>query len=270
MKLGICSEIFNEWGDWQRVCDYVKDVGYDGIEIAPFSFAEDVNDISAEQRKDIVRIAQDVDLEIVGLHWLMVGPTGVHLTTADTAVRDHTAQYLIDLTNCCGDLGGTRMILGSPKQRNLEAGVTYEQAFEHAREVIEKAVPTLEARGVILCVEPLAPNETDFCSTVAETVELIEAIGHPNVRLILDTKAMVDEPLSRAETIKKYAKYLKHYHANDENLKGPGFGEVDFGPILQALRDIGYEDYVSIEVFDFDMGPTGIAGRSYEYLRRFL
>lgn len=270
MKLGICNEIFKEWGDWPRACDYVKDVGYDGMEIAPFTFADDVNAISAQQRAEIRKAAADAGLEIIGLHWLMIGPEGIHLTTADQATRDRTARYLIDLANCCADLGGTRMIFGSPKQRNLEDGVTYEEAFDNAREVFESALPTLEQCGVVLCMEQLAPNETDFCSTAEQTVALIDAVGHPNFQLILDTKAMKDEPLSRPDTIKKYAKYLKHYHANDENLKGPGFGRVNFAPIIKALKDIDYQDYVSIEVFDFDMGPTGIAGRSYEYLQQFL
>lgn len=270
MKLGICNEIFKDWNDWQRTCDYVADVGYNGIEIAPFTFANDVNEISAEKRAEIRRIADENNLEIIGLHWLLVGPQGVHLTTADDSVRARTAQYLIDLVNCCGDVGGTRMIFGSPKQRNLEEGMTYCKAFDHAREVFEKALPALETRGVTLCMEQLSPAETNFCGTAAETVELIDAIGHPNFQLILDTKAMAQEPASRADTIKKYAKYLRHYHANDENLKGPGFGAVDFGPIIQALKDIHFKDYVSIEVFDFDMGPTGIAGRSYEYLKRFV
>ncbi len=270
MKLGICNEIFQDWNEWQRICDYVADVGYDGIEIAPFTFANDVNEISSETRADIRRIAEEVGLEVIGLHWLLVGPKDVHLTTADRATRERTAQYLVDLTNCCADVGGTRMIFGSPKQRNLEDGTTYQQAFDRAREVFEKVLPVLADRGVTLCMEQLSPAETNFCDTAARTVELIDAIGHPNFQLILDTKAMAQEPLSRADTIRKYAKYLRHYHANDENLKGPGFGAVDFAPIIAALKEIDFQDYVSIEVFDFDMGPTGIAGRSYEYLQRFL
>lgn len=270
MKLGICNEIFQDWNEWQRICDYVADVGYDGIEIAPFTFADDVKEISAATRADIRRIAAEGGLEIIGLHWLLRGPKDVHLTTADRATRDRTAQYLVDLTNCCADIGGSRMIFGSPKQRNLIDGVSYQQAFDNAREVFEKVLPVLADREVTLCMEHLSPTETSFCDTAARTVELIDAIGHPNFQLILDTKAMAKEPLSRAETIRKYAKYLRHYHANDENLKGPGFGAIDFAPIIAALKEIDFKEYISVEVFDFEMGPTGIAGRSYEYLTQFL
>lgn len=270
MKFGICNEIFEEWNDFERTCDFVKDVGYDGIEIAPFTFAQSVGDISPETRASIAKTAADVDLEIIGLHWLLVGPEGLHITSPDEATRTRTAEYLIELANFCGEIGGSRMIFGSPKQRDTAEGQSHEEAFGNARGVFEKVLPTLEGHGITLCLEPLAATESNFCQCAAEAVDLIEAIGHPNFQLILDTKAMIDEPLGRPDTIKKHAKYLKHYHANDENLRGPGFGPVNFAPIFSALKEIDYQDYVSVEVFDFDMGEVGIAGRSFEYMQKFV
>ena len=145
-------------------------------------------------------------------------------------------------------MGGHILVFGSPKQRNVMDGVTYGQAFDFAVEVFEKAMPTFAERGVTLCMEPLATTETNFCKNAAETVTLIERINHPNFQVLLDTKAMTDEPEGRPATIRKHAKYLKHYHANDANLEGPGFGDVDFAPIFQALHDIQFADF-SVEVF---------------------
>lgn len=270
MKFGICNEIFQEWNDFARMCDYIKDVGYDGVEIAPFTFAENVCDISTQTRKEIVARAKECDVEIIGLHWLLVGPDGMHITTPDKATRDRTAEYLKSLVDCCAELGGTRMIFGSPKQRNLEDGQSYEEAFGNARGVFEQIVPKLEEYGITFCLEQLSSQETNFCQTAEQTVALIDAVDHPNFQLILDTKAMVDEPLGRAGTIEKYADYLCHYHANDVNLKGPGFGDVDFAPIFDALKKIEYDQYVSVEVFDFEWGCVGIAGQSYEYMRQFV
>ncbi len=270
MKFGICSEIFEEWGDFTRTCDYVADVGYDGIEIAPFNFGEHVKDIGPETRRGIVRDAESAGVEVIGLHWLLAGPEGLHLTCRDDATRARTAEYLIELAHFCGEIGGTRMIFGSPKQRNLEEGQTHQEGFDNARAVFERVLPALEEHGIVLCMEPLAANETNFCQSAKDTVALIDAVDHPNFQLILDTKAMVDEPLGRPDTIKKYAPHLKHYHANDENLKGPGFGPVNFAPIFGALNEIDYDGYVSVEVFDFDMGAVGIAGRSFEYMQRFV
>jgi sugar phosphate isomerase/epimerase len=81
---------------------------------------------------------------------------------------------------------------------------------------------------------------------------------------------MTFEEKSRAELIREYARYMKHYHANDENMEGPGFGEVDFAPIFDALKEIAFEGYVSVEVFKFEPGPETIATRSLEYMKQKL
>jgi sugar phosphate isomerase/epimerase len=270
MKFGICSEIFKDWDDIERTIDYVKEVGYDGIEIAPFTFTPRVTDIPDSTRKQIVECAARADLDILGIHWVLVGPDDVYINHPDKEVRDRTSQYLIDLAHFCGDIGGKVMIFGSPKQRNVHESLTYEQAFDYTVEAFEKALPTCAERDVTICMEPLSTQETDFCARADETITLIERINHPNFQLLLDTKAMTDEPEGRPATIRKHAKYLAHYHANDANLEGPGFGDVDFGPIFEALRDIDYQRYVSVEVFKFEPGPEAIATKSLEYMRQFV
>lgn len=270
MKFGICSEIFKDWNDIGRTMDFVKSTGYDGIEIAPFTFAPYVTEISPATRKEIVKQAAAVDLDILGIHWVFVGPEGVHLTHPEESVRRFTAQYLKELVHFCGDIGGQVIIFGSPKQRNVEEGVQYDQAFDWAYQTFCQAMPVCEERGVTICMEPLTHLETNFCQSAAETIELIDAVNHPHFQLILDTKAMTFEADDRATLIKKYAPYLRHYHANDENLEGPGFGAVDFAPIFQALKEIEYSNYVSVEVFKFDPGPEAIAEKSLAYMKQFV
>lgn len=269
MKFGICNEIFKDWNDIGRAIDFVKSVGYDGLEIAPFTLAPYVTDIPATTRREIVKRADSAGLDILGIHWVLVGPDGLHINHPDKTVRERTARYLIDLVHFCGDVGGKVMIFGSPKQRNVLDGVAYQDAFDFTVGVFEQVLPACVERGVTICMEPLASTETNFCKSAAETVTLIERINHPNFRLLLDTKAMTEEPDGRPATIRKYAQYLAHYHANDANLEGPGFGDVNFAPIFQALKDIDYRDYVSVEVFKFDPGPETIATRSLQYMRRF-
>ena len=270
MKFGICSEIFKDWNDFGRTADYVKSIGYDGIEIAPFTFSPYVTDISTATRDDIVKQAAAVDLDVIGVHWVFVGPEGVHLTHPDPDVRAFTGQYLIDAVRFCGDIGGKVIIFGSPKQRNVEEGVTYDEAFGYARALFEQAMPACEQSDVTICMEPLTHMETNFCQSAAETVKLIEAVDHPNFQLILDTKAMAFEESSRADLIRKYKGRMRHYHANDENLEGPGFGDVDFAPIFAALKEIEFDGYVSVEVFKFDPGPEAIATKSLEYMKQFI
>jgi sugar phosphate isomerase/epimerase len=93
---------------------------------------------------------------------------------------------------------------------------------------------------------------------------------HPNFVLHLDVKAMSSEQTPMAELIRRYAPAAGHFHANDANLRGPGFGDVDFVPIFRELAAAGYDRWVSVEVFDYKPDPQTIARDSIDYMRRSL
>ena len=133
--------------------------------------------------------------------------------------------------------------------------------------MIGHCLPALEQTGTLLCLEPLTPAETDFMNTAAEAVGMIRRLGHPNVRLHLDVKAMSAESAPTPDVIRANAEYTAHFHANDPNLRGPGFGDTDFRPIFQALRETGYTGWVSVEVFDYSPDPDTIARESIRYMR---
>ena len=266
MKLAICNELFEGW-PFDRVCRFARSVGYSGLEVAPFTLATPVTDLSASRRAELRAQAADASIEIVGLHWLLAKTEGFHLTSPVQAVRERTAEYLVALAEACHDLGGHVMVFGSPKQRSLLPGVTPVAAFEFATDTFRQAMPFVAAFDVTICMEPLAPAETDFVTTVADAVRLIDAVQHPNFGLHLDVKAMSSESTSVPDLVRRHAGRAGHFHVNDANGRGPGFGDTDFAPILQALDDAGYEKWVSLEVFDFAPDPETIATRSLEHLR---
>ncbi len=269
MRFAICHELFEGW-DWERQCRFIAETGYTGIELAPFTQAPLITEVSASQRQELRRVATDHGLEICGLHWLLAKTTGFHLTTADAQVRAATAEYLKALAEACGDLGGTVLVFGSPAQRNVEAGMSRAQAYANAAEVFRAAMPVFAERGVTLCMEPLTPKETNFCNTCAEAVELMALVDHPCFRLHQDVKAMLSEPTSIPELIHRYHAETAHFHVNDSNLLGPGMGETDYHPILQALLDSKYCGWVSVEVFDYRPGAEHIARASLRYMRTIL
>ena len=207
-------------------------------------------------------------MAIAGIHWVLVKPEGLYINHPDRSLRERTAKYFCDLVDFCADLGGGVMVVGSPKQRNLLPGVSREQAWEWAAATFRSAVAQAEQRGVTICFEPLAPAETNFINTAAEALQFVQQLPSPRFKIILDVKAMCSESKPIPQIIRESWPHFAHFHANDRNLKGPGFGDVDFKPIAAALKEVGYQGFVSVEVFNFDEGAEAIASRSLEYLRR--
>jgi len=268
MKFGICNELFENW-DFADVCRTVKTIGYDGLEIAPFTLAPRITDVSPARKAELYNIMADVGLQCIGLHWLLAKTEGFYLTTPDKTARNATLEYLKALAHATADLGGKIMVFGSPKQRDLLPGVSYDDALGYSEDLFARLVPTLAERGVTLCLEPLAPSETNFLNTIDQANVLIERVAHPNFRLHLDVKAQSSEQGTTVpELWLKHGSAARHAHAQDVNLQGPGMGDVAFGPIVQALEASGYPGYLSVEVFDFTPGAENTARISLETLKR--
>ena len=266
MKFGICNEIFQNW-KLDDAMVFAKQAGYDGIEIAPFTLAKYVTDIPAAERARIRETAQRVGIEISGIHWVLVQAEGMYLNHTDPEVRRRTGRYFVELVNICSDLGGKIIVVGSPKQRNVMEGVAFEQAWQWATETFHDSVKRAEDRSVTICFEPLAPSETNFINTASDAIRFTRQFNSPAMKIILDVKAMCSESKPIPQIIRESADEFAYFHANDRNLKGPGFGDVDFKPIAAALREANYDGYVSVEVFKFEEGAEAIATRSIEYLR---
>src|SRR5439155_12213485 len=147
MRYAICNETFEGW-DHQRVCRLVADLGYGGLEIAPFTLAPRITDVSLERRQTLRREAEECGLRIIGLHWLLAKTEGLHLTSPDEAVRRRTAEYLVELARCCRDLGGELMVFGSPAQRRIPAGANKEQAADYAVDTFRRAAAGFADAGV--------------------------------------------------------------------------------------------------------------------------
>jgi sugar phosphate isomerase/epimerase len=270
IKLGICNELFED-REFARVCQTVKSLGYEGLEIAPFTLAQRITDIAAERRQELRRIVQDCGLETIGLHWLLARTEGFHLTAPDPAVRRATGDYLVALAGATSEMGGTLMVLGSPKQRDILPGVTYDRAVGYTVDIFQRVMPAIGALGVDLCLEPLGPTDTNFINTCAQAMDLIRQVSHPHFKLHLDVKAMSTEAGATVpELIGRHGSVAGHFHAQDTNLRGPGMGAVDFGPIMRALVRSGYDRWVSVEAFDFSAGAAETARASIACLKGAL
>jgi sugar phosphate isomerase/epimerase len=266
MKYAICNETFEGW-EHARVCARVAELGYSGLELAPFTLAPLIGDVTPARRVELRSQAEASGVQIIGLHWLLAKTNGFHLTSPDRDVRRRTGGYLADLARAAADLGGSLLVLGSPLQRNLLDGCSRSTGVEWAADTLSHCLRALEESQVTLCLEPLTPAETNFLNTAAESVALIRRLAHPFVRLHLDVKAMSAEAEPAPDVIRANVRDIHHFHANDPNRRGPGFGDTDFRPIFRALREIHYTGWVSVEVFDYSPDPDTIARESIRYMR---
>jgi sugar phosphate isomerase/epimerase len=269
MKFGICNEIFADW-PLADAFGFAAAAGYDAVEIAPFTVARRVTELSGARRAEIRDLAARAGVAISGLHWVLARTEGLHLTHPDASVRRETTRYLVELVACCADLGGTRIILGSPQQRKILDGVAPAQAWDWAKEALRDAAMTAAERAVVICFEPLPADDTNFINTAEEARRFAAEFGSAAMSVILDVRAMSHEAKPIPTIIRESTGQFAYFHANDRNLKGPGFGDVDYVPIATALREVGYDGTISVEVFKFDEGAEEIATRSRDYLRRMF
>lgn len=269
MKFSICNELFKNMS-FEEICSIVSTIGYRGVEIAPFTLCEDVRKLGRRSRVELRETVEQYGLEIVGLHWLLVTPPGLHILSTDAKVREFTKDYLIELVKLNYDLGGKVLVFGSPKQRNIPKDMPREKAFELAVNLFREVSKVAEDLGCIIAFEPLARHLTNFINTVDEGVDLIEAVNMPSFMLILDVYSMSDENRPYSEIIKRGKKYLCHFHANDTNGLGPGMGNADYSDIAKALREIGYNGYLSVEILKPVEKPIDVAKRSYIFLQKIF
>ena len=270
MKFALCTETYEDL-PLEEVFSRVAAHGYQGVEIAPFQEAVgepcDIRTIDPSRRAQLASAARKAGVEVVGLHWLLARTEGLSITSPDAGTRARTAEYLGELAELGAELGGHILVFGSPDQRRLRDGETFADGLPRAAEVFGMATDACERLGVQLLIEPLSPAETRFVNTKDEAVRLIEEVGSRAVGLQLDVKAMASEEKPMREIIEEAAPLLRHFHANDELGRGPGFGPTDFKPVAEALRRIGYEGWVSVEPFDTSPGPDVVAEKSLAYLR---
>ena len=272
MKFAICNETYQGLG-LIETCERVAATGYHGLEIAPFTLKEDPRELTTAEAREIGHVVSEHGLEVVGLHWLLVKPEGLHLTTFNKSVRQQTLDFAKHLADFCAAMNGSIMVWGSPQQRSVETGTSLSDAAKRAADVLREVGEHCEP-SVSIAIEPLGSNETNFLTSATETIELIELIDCPNVKLHLDVKAMFAEANSHGrmipEIISASRAHTIHFHANDPNLLGPGMGELDFQPIADALVQTEYDSWVSVEVFDYSLGADTIAETSLKNLRNYF
>jgi D-psicose/D-tagatose/L-ribulose 3-epimerase len=269
MQLSLCNEVLGTLA-FAEQCRIAKDLGYQGLELAPFTVCDDPRLLSFTRARELARIAQDHGLVITGLHWLLVKPEGLSITHPDAAVRQRTVDFMQLLCELCAAMGGRYLVHGSPKQRLIHEGETHAVALARATDCWALAAQAAQRAGVTYCIEPLSADQTPVVNTLAQAVAVLQSVNHPHLRTMLDTSsAGLAESVPLPALIDQWfpTGWVAHVQLNDPNRRGPGQGTMAFGPILAALKRQGYTGPLAVEPFDYVPDGLGCAARAAGYLQ---
>ncbi|HSD42293.1 MAG TPA: sugar phosphate isomerase/epimerase family protein [Burkholderiales bacterium] len=272
MKIALCNEVLQPM-PFARQCEWAAAVGYDGLEVAPFTLSDQPQVMIPQERAAVRRAAADAGIAITGLHWLLLTPKGLSITSPEAAVRARTVEVMLRLIDFCADVGGKVLVHGSPGQRAIAAGETRETAIARARDAFGQVAEHAQRAGMVYCIEPLATTETPVINTLAEAAAIVDAIGNPALRTMIDTSAagrMEEAPLAAVIDRWLPTGRIAHVQVNDPNRRGPGEGELQFGPVFAALKRHGYAGVVAVEPFKHVPNGQACAARAIGYVRGIL
>lgn len=262
----MCNEAFEGW-PLAKMCQAIRKAGYTGIEIAPFTLAEQPADITAAERREYREIIRSEGLTFVGLHWLMVSPKGLHVSGPDAGLRQRSWGHIRHLIDLCADLGVKGvMVFGSPKQRSTTGGLTRAEATRNFIDGLAGVAPHAAERQVRVLVEALPADQSDVVETLEEAVGIVREIGSPYIQTMFDVHNAIDEKLPHAALVERWFDYICHVHVNELDGRHCGAGDYDYKPVLEVLRRRNYAGWVSLEAFDFTPGAERLANESLRHL----
>jgi sugar phosphate isomerase/epimerase len=272
MRIALCNEVIAPM-PFPRQCEYAAKLGYEGLEIAPYTLSDEPHRIGAAQLAAARSAAEDCGIAITGLHWLLVKPAGLSISSQDAGVRRKTVDVMHAFIDQCAELGGRYLVHGSPHQRRIDPGETRAAAMERACESFAAIAEHAEKAGVVYCIEPLSSEQTPLVNTLAEAAQLVERIASPAVKSMLDCSSagrMEKEPLPALVERWLPKGVIAHVQVNDRNRRGPGQGEQRFAPLFAALRRHNYAGDVAVEPFDYVPDGPAAAARAIGYIRGII
>lgn len=272
MRIALCNEVLMPM-PFAEQCAYAARLGYDGLEVAPYTLSEDPHRMSPELIAATRRAAGDAGIAVTGLHWLLVKPAGLSISTKDDAIRKRTLDVMYSLVDLCAELGGRYLVHGSPVQRRIDPGDTREAALARAQACWADVAVRARSAGVTYCVEPLGAEQTPLVNTLEEAARIVTEIGNPALKSMLDcSSAGRMEKASLADLVAHWLPkgVIAHVQVNDRNRRGPGQGEQKFAPLLAELRRLGYPGDIAVEPFDYVPDGPAAAARAVGYLKGIL
>jgi fructoselysine 3-epimerase len=259
---------FPVWVPAYTIEDTIKriaKIGYEGIEIGAGSPHAYPPCLTKERRKHIRKVLDDNGIALSSMLPALSGGPGHNLVSPIPEERRHTIDHYKDLVELSAEWGG-KILLYIPGW--IVFGTTYEQAWEWSTAALSDIAEKAEKFDITLVIEPVS-FDTNFVDKGEEAIEMMEEVNKPNVKLMFDTFHTLYRKEPSSDYIYRMGKNLRHMHISDNNRLPPGQGRGDFISVINALKDIDFDGYLTMELgFDRrDIEPDFVARQSYEYLK---
>jgi sugar phosphate isomerase/epimerase len=226
--------------DLEKNIKKVSSLGFDGVELA-------VRDPQYLDIEKVIQMVNEVNLEVpaigTGQAW---GEEGLSFSNPNKAVRKAAIDRIIEQIKFASLLNA-QVIIGLIRGV-VKEGVSREDAIGWAIDCMKECAEFGLERNVKLTIEPVNRYEGNFINTLQEGIEFIDRIGTSNIGLLADTFHMNIEEASIYDSIVRAKNYITHVHFADSNRWAPGYGHLDFQKIVETLKEINYQGYVSAEI----------------------
>jgi protein FrlC len=274
MKLSFNTWVYSSFPVWvpaytlEDTIKRIARIGYDGIEIgaaAPHAYPSQV---TKERRQTIKRLLDDNGLALSSMLPAPGGGPGFNVASPLPEERREAIEQYKQVIELCADLGGQTVLYVAGWQIY---GTTRAQAWAWSAEALKEVAKAAEGSGVVLAIEP-TPTDSNLVESCDHAIELMEQVASPNVKLMFDTQHAFYRNEVPTDYVYRMGKNLRHVHLSEFGRLAPGQGSGDFVGLVAALREIGYDGYLAMEIgFNRrNVEPDLIARQAYEYMKPLL
>lgn len=245
--------------DFENSVKKVADLGFDGAELA----VRNPKDLKVD---DVINILKENNLEVPAIGTGQAyGEEGLSFSDPDEVVRK-TAVERINNQILFASHFNAQVIIGLIRGK-IEESVSQTEAEEWTIDCLRRCAERAKEYNIQLTLEPVNRYESNFINTIKQGIKFIKRVGVSNLGLLADTFHMNIEEVSIYDSIVQAKDYITHIHFADSNRWAPGCGHLDFAKIVQTLKKIGYQGYVSAEILPFP-DPDSCARLTAETLNK--
>ena len=245
MKLSISNLAFLD-SPLEDVLPQLAELHIQGVEMAPSRLWEDPLGSTIEERVSMKKKIAAHDVSVVGLQSLFYKHPDLQIF-AESPCRKKCLQHLLGMVDLCADLGGELIVFGAAGTRK-RGDLDLATAQRIARDFFCMAAEHAKTRNIYICFEPLSPvYHCDFVNTIAQGAEFVEAVGHPNLRLLIDTGSMFLNGEDSLEQIHNFIGLTQHIHINDPQLAPAGGKNYQHEKIARVIKEEGYQGWLTME-----------------------